>query len=153
MNKIDIAVSVVSNFTLSGLISFGDLHDTSQDGFLLDRIELLMDSVNSDGASKVIAFGLYPSLVPSSESSLPSISNGAFVFLETQVGSGNYPSSTIVEDLFTPLMLVNGACYFAIRGDTAVVGVLRLYGVYMKPTLDYLALSAFGVPLFPEIKP
>jgi hypothetical protein len=152
MNKIDIAVNVASNFTLSGMISFGELHDTSQDGFLLDRIELLMDSVNSDGVSKVIAFGLYPAVIPNSESP-PSISDGAFVFLETQVGAGNYPSSTIVEDLFTPLMLVNGACSYAIRGDTAVSGVLRLYGVYMRPTLEVLALSAFGVPLFPEIKP
>jgi hypothetical protein len=152
MNKIDIDISTLTNVTQSAPIPFGDLHDTLDDGFLLRRIELILDGVVTDLSARVIAFGLYPFQLTTSEA-LPSLSNGAFIFLETVVGNGNYTNNVITDDLFTPLLLVNGAVYYAVAGDTAVKGILRLYGDYNRPSSVNLTMSSFDVPIFPEITP
>jgi hypothetical protein len=152
VNKIAITISSAANVTQSAVIPFGDLHNTLSDGFLLQRIELQLNEVNSDVGNKVISFGVYPFPLRSDEFPMSTM-DGAFIFLETLVGAGNYFSNNIIDDLFTPLQVVNKACSYAVRGDAAVDGLLVLYGVYNKPPQDVLALSAFDVPIFPEIKP
>lgn len=151
MNKIDVYVDVAALQIFVEAIPFGDLHDTLNDGFSLDRIELHLDSVNTDSGMQTISMGLYAD--KATATTMDGLIGGAcFDFLETMVGVGNYSSNVIVMDFFSPLLLVNGACYVGVVGTVPVNALVRFWGSYVKPDQSLLALSAFNVALYPEVK-